>query len=97
MNFERGWVNVAFVRTRITDPLLCITASITLRDQPSRGIIAGFDLPDPDERRRSTRIAMEEEMLDELALQNVDLLKGMSKSPDRLLSRKLCPRIISTC
>lgn len=38
-------VLTAFLRTRIDNPLLCLTVSMTLRDKPARGIIAGFDLP----------------------------------------------------
>ncbi|KAL7411827.1 TRAPP trafficking subunit Trs65-domain-containing protein [Mrakia frigida] len=36
---------VAFLRTRIDNPLLCLTVSMTLREKPTRGIIAGFELP----------------------------------------------------
>lgn len=77
-------VPVAFVRTKITDPLLCLTASITLREKETVNSIRGYEsyestLPSSSE---ASPILQDfgEDIVDPTSVSNSDLLQGVAKS-----------------
>jgi hypothetical protein len=70
------------MRTSTVEPLFSLTASITLREKPNIGIIAGYEHIRNRElgRRKSTRSAFQEDTLDESELHDIDLLAGLGSS-----------------
>jgi len=76
--FDLG--RIAFLRTRIDNPLLCLTVSMTLREKPTRGIIAGFELPvEEPETLASTR--PKGAFVTSRDLEDVNLLDDFGSSP----------------
>lgn len=77
-------VPVAFVRTKISDPLLCLTASITLRDKATASSLRGFETSDlltPSSSETSPTLQEAEEEIIHLSIAgNDDLLEGLSKA-----------------
>ena len=77
-------VPVAFVRTKISDPLLCLTASITLRDKTTASSLRGYEASDrsaPPSSETSPRVQeLEEDIIHLSTTGGGDLLEGLSKA-----------------
>lgn len=77
-------VPVAFVRTKITEPLLCLTASITLRDKALVPSVRGYEtfvssIPSSSEASPTLR-GFDEDIVNPSATADEDLLRGLSKA-----------------
>lgn len=76
---------VAFLRTRIPDPLLCLTGSITLREKPIEGILAGYSLKEEQkeevQRDKSGKDTQDAgaDVLCESELEDINLLGDMGR------------------
>ncbi|CED82930.1 TRAPP II complex, Trs65 [Phaffia rhodozyma] len=83
---------VAFMKTRIQDPLFCLTASITLRDKPAGDIIQGY--PSASSENTMEGVShLGQDIHDNL--EDIDLLGGLGEGysfpSTRLSSKQIRP------